>query len=182
MLKQVGVNLWWKTCKTSTWDVWFNASSLGATVWAYRGHHGSCFCPSYLSPCCCHWLHTYKLHLVLVVNHVNCKSSLSYHRMVLVGGDLWVYLALPLLKQGYLEQGVQDNIQATFEDLQGGNPTAYLGNLCQCSITHTTQQCCQVLRRNLISSSLCPLPLVLALGTTEKNSNPSTLHLPFRYL
>ena len=48
-------------------------------------------------------------------------------------------------------------------------PTASLGNLCQCSITHTVRTCFLMARWNLLCSGLCPLPLVLALGTAEKS-------------
>ena len=37
-------------------------------------------------------------------------------------------------------------------------------------------------RANLLCYSLCPLPLVLSLGTTERGLAPSSLHPPFRYL
>lgn len=39
-----------------------------------------------------------------------------------------------------------------------------------------------IVRGNLLCSSLCPLPLVLFLGTTEVSSVPSFLHPPFNYL
>lgn len=48
------------------------------------------------------------------------------------------------------------------------------GNLCQGSITHTAQECSPVFRQNLPSSSLCPLPLILALGNTTKSLAPSS--------
>ena len=52
--------------------------------------------------------------------------------------------------------------------MQGGDPAA-LGSLC--SVACTAQKCYQVPRGNLLCSSLCPLPFVLALGTTD-NSGP----------
>jgi len=36
-------------------------------------------------------------------------------------------------------------------------------------------------RENLLCSSLCPLPLLLSLGTTEKSLSSFSLHFPFRY-
>lgn len=38
--------------------------------------------------------------------------------MAEVGKDLWVYLAHPLLQQGYPEQGALGHVQAAAEDLQ----------------------------------------------------------------
>lgn len=57
-----------------------------------------------------------------------------------------------------------------------------LGNLCQSSSTHTAQNCFLVFRRNLLCASLCPLPPVLAMGTTEQSLAPVSLPFPFRYL
>lgn len=44
-----------------------------------------------------------------------------------------------------------------------------LGNLCWCSVTLTVQKCFLVFRWNRLCSSLCPLFLVLSLGTMEKS-------------
>ena len=85
---------------------------------------------------------------------------------------------------------------------RGGCPGTYSSDLCpssfwaslrkrlhgfwttcvKCSSTHTAQQCCLVLRRSFLSSSLCPLPPVLAIGTTEKSLVPSSLCPSFRHL
>lgn len=35
-----------------------------------------------------------------------------------------------------IEQGIQDRVQAGFEDVQEGDPTAFFGGLCWYSITH----------------------------------------------
>lgn len=43
-------------------------------------------------------------------------------RTVEAGRALWVHVAQPLLHQGYLEQGDQAHIQATFGYLQGRDP------------------------------------------------------------
>jgi len=61
-----------------------------------------------------------------------------------------------------------------------GDSTASLGNLCQCSVT--AKKCFLMFRGNLLCLSLCPLPLVLSLGATEKSLALSSLHPPFRYL
>lgn len=57
-----------------------------------------------------------------------------------------------------------------------------LGNLCQCSLTVNSKKCFSVLRGSLLCFSLCQLPLVLSLDTTEKSMALSFLHPPFRYL
>ena len=63
-----------------------------------------------------------------------------------------------------------------------GDYTTSLGSLCQCSVTFPVKKCFLMFRGNLLCFSLCPLPLVLSLGTTEKSLAPSSLHPPFRYL
>jgi len=44
------------------------------------------------------------------------------------------------------------------------------------------KKCFLIFMQSLLHSSLCPLPLVLALGTTEKSLVPSSLHSPFRQM
>ncbi|XP_074997864.1 armadillo repeat-containing protein 1 isoform X2 [Calonectris borealis] len=63
---------------------------------------------------------------------------------------------------------------------KGGDSTTSLANLCQCSVTLTVKKCFLLFRGNLLSSSVCPLRLVLSLGTTEKSLALSSLHPPFR--
>jgi len=82
---------------------------------------------------------------------LNCSRN---PRMAGVRRDLRVYLAQPLTKQGHPEQGGQGHGQAASEDLQGGDPTASLGNLYRCSVTCRAQKCCLVFRGNLLSSTL----------------------------
>jgi len=67
-------------------------------------------------------------------------------------------------------------------DLQGGDPMSSLGNLCQCSGSCTAQKCCLMGIRNLLCSSLCPLPLVLALDTSDRSLALYSLHSSFTYL
>ena len=88
---------------------------------------------------------------------------------------IWVHPEQPLLQQGQPEQVFQ---KQTFEDLLLEDSTASLGS----SVTHTAQQGCLLLRKNLLRSSLCPLPLVPALDTFEKSTVPPSLHCPFRCL
>ena len=46
------------------------------------------------------------------------------------------------------------------------------------TINHVVGHLPFFVRGILLCSSLCPLPLVLALGATEKSLAPSSLHLP----
>ena len=50
-----------------------------------------------------------------------------------------------------------------------GDSTASLGSLFQCSVTLRGKKFYFVFRRNFLCFSLCPLPLVLSLGTTENS-------------
>ena len=55
------------------------------------------------------------------------RSHISQnHKVVKVGRDLWVHVAQPLLQQGHPEHGAQGRVQAALEDLQGGDPTAFV--------------------------------------------------------
>jgi len=53
-------------------------------------------------------------------------SSVKFRRMAEVDRDLLVDLAQPLLKQGHLEQGAPDHVQAAFGDLQEGKLQLYI--------------------------------------------------------
>lgn len=94
----------------------------------------------------------------------------------------WVHLSQPLLQQEHPERITQVHVQEASADLQGGDSIAFLGSLCRRSITQTAREYCLMVRVNFLCSRLCPLPFVLALGTTEKSLDPSSLHSPFRYL
>lgn len=52
-----------------------------------------------------------------------------------------------------------------------GESTTPLSNQCQCSVTCAVMKCFMMFRQNLLSFSLCPLPLVLSL-----------VQPPFRYI
>ena len=55
-----------------------------------------------------------------------------------------------------------------------GDSTTSLGSLFQCSVTLRVKKFFLMFRWNILSFSLCPLPLVLSLGTTEKSLAPSS--------
>ena len=61
-----------------------------------------------------------------------------------------------------------------------GDSTAPLGSLGQGSVTLRGKKFFLGFRRNFLCFSLCPLPLVLSLGTTGKSLAPSSWHPPFR--
>jgi len=105
-----------------------------------------------------------------------CRIQLlEYHRSAGVGMDLWRSSGpTSLTKQGHLEQAAQDVIQAGFENLREGDSAAPLSNLFQCSVTLRGKKFFLMFRRNFLCFSLCPLPLVLSLGTTEKSLAPSS--------
>ena len=110
------------------------------------------------------------------------KWLFAYHTTAEVGRDIWRYLIQSLFKQGHPAQGAQDHVQMAFEDLQGGDFTTFLDNLCQCSKTYTVMKSFLIFRGNILCSSLCPLLLILSLRTVEKSLAPSTLYQLFRYL
>ena len=55
-----------------------------------------------------------------------------------------------------------------------GDSTTSLDSLFQCSVTLRGKKFFLMFRRNFLCFSLCPLPLVLWLGTTEKSLAPSS--------
>ena len=102
--------------------------------------------------------------------------------MVEVRRDLWRSSGLmPLLKQGHLEPAGQDHVQTAFEYLQGGRLHNLLWLLVPVFRYPCSKELFPIFRVNFLCFNLCPLPLVLSLGTTEKSLAPSSLHLPFSW-
>ena len=66
--------------------------------------------------------------------------------------------------------------------IKNGDSITSVGKLCQCLLTLTVNKCCLIFRQNLLCFCLCPLPLVLSLGTNVKSLARSCLHPSFRYL
>lgn len=88
----------------------------------------------------------------------NSSGIPDWLRLTGTSGSNW-----PSLYSGrHPDQGVQGHVQVALQGLQGGDTTASLANLCQCTLT-----CFLLYRKNPLCSSLCPLPLVLTLTTTE---------------
>lgn len=91
-------------------------------------------------------------------------------------GPLEVIWSKLSLQQGHPEHTTSHQLLKIFKE-----DTTSLGNL-QCSVTQTAQTCFLMSRGNRLCSSLCLLPFILALRTTEKTLAPSSLHPPFRCL
>ena len=84
----------------------------------------------------------------------------------------------PLLKQGHLEPVAW----MAFEYLQGGALHSFSGQPVPVLSHSHGGKAFLMFRGNLLCFSLCPLPLVLPLGTTEKSLVPSFVHPPFSCL
>lgn len=65
---------------------------------------------------------------------------------------------------------------------KAGKPTTSLRNMCQCLVTITGKKCFLIFRGYLLCFCLCPLPLVLALGPTEKSLIITSLQPFYRCL
>ncbi|KAK4828375.1 hypothetical protein QYF61_026113 [Mycteria americana] len=86
----------------------------------------------------------------------------------------------PLLKQGHLEPVAQDRVQTAFEYLQGWRLHKLPGQSVPLLSQPHSKKVFPDVQREPPVFSLCPLPLVLSLGTMEKSLAPSSLHRPFR--
>lgn len=99
-------------------------------------------------------------------------------RIIEVGRHLWSSpIATTLINAGTTRARCTDCAQLSFEYLQGCS-TNSLGNLCS---TTTSVKQILLFRWHSLCFDLCPLLLVLSLGTTEKSPPPSSLHHPIRY-
>jgi len=100
--------------------------------------------------------------------------------MVGVGRDLCGSPSpTPLPKQGHLQQAVEDLVQARLEYLQRRRIHNPSGQPVPVLVTLRGKKFFLMFRRNFLCFSLCLLPLVLSLGTTEK-SGPILLTLTFQ--
>ena len=86
------------------------------------------------------------------------------------------------MKQGQSEQIAQYHVQSSLKHLQGQRPQ----NTSEYPVPvfdqlHRKKEKVS-LKQNFLCFSLCPLPLVLSLGTTGKWLAPFSLHPPFRYV
>ena len=92
------------------------------------------------------WDITYCLDFADVRNLFKLYSFVDWDLCLLIATESWNgrgwkrYLESygpSLLQRDNPEQGAQAHIQVAFGDLQGGDSTTSLGNLCQCSVTCT---------------------------------------------
>ena len=105
------------------------------------------------------------------------------HRMVEVGGDLGGHLVgAPCSARATLSLLSRTVSRQLLNISEGGDSTTALGKLCQCLVTPAVKKWFLMFRGNLPCFSWCPLPLVLALGTTKRSLAPTPLHPPLRYL
>ena len=92
------------------------------------------------------------------------------HRMFGVGRDLCGSSSPTLLpKQGHPQQAAQDLVQVGLEYLQRRRLHNLPGQPVPVSVTLRGKKFLLMFRRNFLCLSLCPLPLVLSLGTTEQS-------------
>ena len=88
-------------------------------------------------------------------------------------GPLWIICSNPSAKTG--PSRAVRNLSRQVLNISGeGESTTSLSSLLQCSVILIVKKFFLILRWNFIYFSLCPLPLVLSLGTTEKSLAPSS--------
>ena len=105
------------------------------------------------------------------------------HRMVGVGRDLWGSPSpTPCPSRVTQSRLHRTALRWVLNISREGDSTAPLGSLGQGSVTLRGKKFFLLFRRNFPGFSLCPLPLVLLLGTTGKSLAPSSWHPPCRYL
>ena len=99
------------------------------------------------------------------------------HRTVGVGRDLWG--SFNPIQSPYWSRVTYSRLHRTASrqvlniSREGVSKTA-LGNLFQCSVILRGKKFFLMFRWNFLCFSLCPLPLVLSLGSTEKSLAPSS--------
>jgi len=89
------------------------------------------------------------------------------HRMVGVGNDLWGSPSPTPYRSRVTQSRLHRTLSRRVLNIsREGDSTATLGSLGQCSITLRGKKFFLMFRRNFLCFGLCPLPLVLSLGTT----------------
>ena len=88
--------------------------------------------------------------------------------MTEVGTHLWVHLS-NLCSSRDTQSRVPRPMSKWLLETYKEKTSQPLGSLCQCSVTYAVQKCFPTLRCCLLYPTLCPLTLVLALGTTENS-------------
>jgi len=111
------------------------------------------------------------------------SSSSQNPRMVGVGKALWGSPSPTPCRSRITQSRLQRTSSGQGLSIsREGDSTSPLGSLGQGSVTLTVKRLFLLFRWNFLCFSLCPLPLVLLLGTTEKSLTPSSRHSPLRYL
>ena len=99
--------------------------------------------------------------------------------MLGVGRDLW---GSSLVQPPWRNRVTQSRLHRTSSSWvlnisRERDSTTSLGSLFQCSVSLKVKKFFLMYRWNFSCFSLCPLPLVLSLSTTEKSLAPSSWHL-----
>jgi len=95
--------------------------------------------------------------------------------MVGVGRDLWTYLVQPPCQSKVTYSRLHRTSSRQFLNTsRDGDSTTPLGSPFQYSVTLRVKKFFLMFRWNFLCFSLCLLPLVLLLGTTEESLAPSS--------
>lgn len=115
------------------------------------------------------------LYLCVHIHTYVCRYADRWnHKMVKIGRGRWKSSDIvSLLKKVHLKQVAQEDAQVSFENLPGGDSIVSSNNLFQRKLLYYVKKCFLVFRWNCLGSSICPLPLLLSLVSTQK----SLLHL-----
>lgn len=112
---------------------------------------------------------------------VNWMYYILNHRIAVVGRDLWTSLnPTPLLKQVPDSRLGRKASRWVLSISREGVSIDSLGSLLQCSATLSAKKFLLMFRWNFPCSTLCPLQLVLLMGTTKKSLASSIWHLFIR--
>ena len=105
------------------------------------------------------------------------------HRMFGIGRDLYGSSIQPSCRSRVTYSRLHRTLSRRVLNIsREGDSTTSLSSLFQCSVTLRGKKFFLISSWNFLCFSLCPLPLVLSLGTTEKSLAPSSRHPPLRYL
>lgn len=113
-----------------------------------------------------------------VVDHRNTRC------LRLEGASRDHFIQPPCSKNSHLQQVVLGCVLLGFEHLQGQGFFHLSGQPVQHLISHTGKTFSHKFKRNFLYLNLCPPPVVLSLGTTEKGPAPPSLlpHQVFLYI